>query len=195
MSGCEHTWKSFNNNDDPLTDGLSAGLYSPSNPAFVGMTKVGKLFRPSRIQVTGNVGAYVLDYTFEAYSTNENYYLVDNPNFRYHWVDARGNDFFMNSVAVNYANGPFSFPIGRAVINGRTVIGHTNGVGGLIYADEEGEQHVVGQYQILVCEAVPKYKCGEYRWIDGIDLKLESTRLRFLEVIGKLWTGVDTLNY
>ena len=125
------------------------------------MTKVGRFWRPSRIQTLSPVGAFVLDELKEKFASNFSYYLVDNPRNKYYWVDAVGNEFIKNSVAVSQDSGPFRFPIGKVVINGKTIIGLTDGVGGLIHPDENGDQHVVGQYQVLACDSLPKFKCGE----------------------------------
>lgn len=122
---------------------------------------VGRFWRPSRIQTKSPVGAYFLDNLYEDFAKNYSYYLVDNPKYKYYWVDAVGNEFIKNSVAVSQDSGPFRFPIGKAVINGKTIIGLTDGVGGLIFPNENGNQHVVVQYQILACDPVPKNKCGE----------------------------------
>ncbi|KAL7012783.1 hypothetical protein ACKWTF_015046 [Chironomus riparius] len=160
-SGCKHTWKFFNNSAEPAQDGLNAGLFEANNPAYVGMTMVGRFWRPSRIQTVSPVGAYYLDDLEEEHCRNHSYYLVDNPKYKYYWVDVVGNEYIKNSVAVSQDSGPFRFPIGKAILNGKTIIGLTDGVGGLIYPDKNGDQHVVVQYQVLACDPVPKYKCAQ----------------------------------
>ena len=160
-SGCKHTWKFFNNSADPAKDGLNAGEFEPNNPAYVGMTMVGRFWRPSRIQTVSPVGAYYLDALEEDFGRSRNYYLVDNPKYKYYWVDVVGNEYIKNSVAVSQDSGPFRFPIGKAILNGKTIIGLTDGVGGLIYPNDNGNQHVVAQYQMLACDPVPKNKCGK----------------------------------
>jgi len=147
---------------------------------------VGRFWRPSRIQTKSPVGAYYLDNLYEDFAKNYSYYLVDNPKYKYYWVDAVDNEFIKNSVAVSQDTGPFRFPIGKAVINGKTIIGLTDGVGGLIFPNENGNQHVVVQYQILACDPVPKNKCGEleFEFIEILSYFISLIVCKFSEFSG-----------
>ncbi|KAG5667179.1 hypothetical protein PVAND_015174 [Polypedilum vanderplanki] len=113
---CVNNWQPYKNDDAPTKNGISAGSHYCDDLAFVGMGKYFELNWPGRIQTTSPSGFYFPKGGIEAYMTNGSYYLVDNSNYSYYWVNYEGN-FPSNAVFVKQDVGKFLFGIARLKIN------------------------------------------------------------------------------
>ncbi|KAG5667260.1 hypothetical protein PVAND_015248 [Polypedilum vanderplanki] len=159
-TGCINNWQPYKNDDAPTKNGISAGEHDCNNTAFVGKAKPTILYYPGRIQVTPNAGFYTTEKFKNVYMTNGSYYLVDNPNYTYKWIEYDGENNPDNTVYVRSDIGTIAIPVVRSKIDGKTEIGRSSYPTGIFSNEKKGEEYF-SNYELLVCDPVPKYQCAQ----------------------------------
>ncbi|KAG5667230.1 hypothetical protein PVAND_015221 [Polypedilum vanderplanki] len=207
-TGCINNWQSYNNDDEPTKNGITAGEIDCNNTAFVGKAKDLGVFYPGKIQIFPQSGIYFIS-NKEVFRSNDSYYLVNNPNYTYYWIPANGKNPPDNTVYVRNDIGPWKFGIGRVKVNGHIKIG--NIVHPLLVATNAEEIHTLyNDYEILVCDPWPKYKCTQ-QWkklnanisVDGFSVDSTSFIGRGTRKcingcdygLGKIQSGSNGVNY
>jgi hypothetical protein len=117
---------------------------------------------PGRIQTVDPVGYYSANANKPLHLTNGSFYLVDNPNYTYRWVDFDGASVPGNAVPIRNDVGPMMFLVTRVKVNGHMQIGKFTFPLAAI-PDDGGRDSYYQNYEILVCDPWPKYQCGEFR--------------------------------
>lgn len=159
---CANKWLPYTGDTRPARQGVNAGIFDDKdNFAYVGRVKIGSAFRAGRLQVEDRKGLYLVSGGVGAFTDANITYLYNNASYTYRWVNAAGNANLPNAVLTEDKNVALRFPIARTLINGRTYIGNLGGVGGAVVADSEGKVHVMSNYEVLICEPKPHFKCGE----------------------------------
>jgi hypothetical protein len=158
-----HEWKAFNNDDAPTKDGIAAGLYDVDNMAYVGKGDVGTIIG-ARIQVSEpENGAYLMKSGKSYRQKNGAFYLVDNPNYHYYWVDSRAGTAHPNAIVVKTAeSSTVSSYIGRLQVDGKTNVGRASAVIGMVFVGSNGMAQVGKSYQVLVCDPKPVNPCSKF---------------------------------
>jgi hypothetical protein len=118
---------------------------------------------PGRIQTVGQAGYYGANANKPLILNNGSFYLVDNPKYTYRWVDSDGS-VPSNAVPIRNDIGPMTLLIARVKINGHMRIGKFAYPVGVI-SDDNGIDVYYDNFEILVCDPVPKYQCGEFKAI------------------------------
>jgi hypothetical protein len=132
--------------------------------AYVGKGSDGSLMTPVRIQVSQpEVGAHLSKSGSPYHQTSGAFYLVDNPNYYYYWIDSSPEIIQSNAVFVN-AKGPntYSRYIGRMQVDGQTHVSVVAPFIGFNFFDSDNVERVAKSYQILVCDPKPVNPCSEY---------------------------------
>jgi len=162
VTGCVHDWKKLDGNNDPEKDGISAGFYDTNNKAFVGKVQ-NDFFKPGRIQKTQpNSGGYSIFGGVSYYSKNDAYYLVNNPNYHYYWVDSFGPNAVKNAVQVRTRPETLNYySVGRLQIDGQMTVGPMTLPIGYFYTKANGLERFVTSYQVLACDPVPANPCKQ----------------------------------
>jgi hypothetical protein len=159
-----HEWREYRNDDEPVRNGVSAGLWDVDNEAYVGKVYDGDIWRAARIQTnnpgSGTYGSMNGNYAF--FPTG-GYYLFNNPNYHYYWVDTFiYPQTLKNAVKVPMSiNGTFVLNVGRAQVNGQVNVNRANSFG-FPYTPEGGVEAYVKNYQTLVCDPRPANKCSKF---------------------------------
>ncbi|KAG5673077.1 hypothetical protein PVAND_003152 [Polypedilum vanderplanki] len=195
-SGCVNNWLPYNNDNAPMKNGISAGLYGCDNQAYVGKGKTLDIFFPGRIQTTSPSGLYVNKQAKDFLMTNGSYYLANNLNYTYDWIVFDGS-IPSNAVFVRNDVGSFFMLIARLKINGKMKIGWV-APPLAAFADENGNNQFYSDYEILVCDPWPKYQCTQqWRKFDVNSGQLnDSFSIDGSNYIGRiLYKGINTCNY
>jgi hypothetical protein len=127
----------------------------------VGKGQIGALSYPGRIQTVGETGFSVSIGGAEVYIQNGSYYLADNPNYTYYWVNYAGHT-PANSVFARSTLIPYPLAAGKAKINGHMEIGFVSD------PVMELTGVLVRNFEVLVCDPWPKYQCGKFVIIFGV---------------------------
>ncbi|KAG5667178.1 hypothetical protein PVAND_015173 [Polypedilum vanderplanki] len=207
IPSCVHNWQLYKNDDAPKFNGISASEHDCDVSSYVGKGKNYQLYSPGRIQTTSPSGFYFSKGGIEAYMTNGSYYLVDNLNYSYYWINYDGN-FPSNAVLVTQDVGKFLFGIARLRINGHMQVGmFLSPVAG--FSGTDGLLNYYN-YEVLVCDPWPKYKCTQ-QWkeinanilVDGFSVDSTSFIGRGIRKcingcdygLGKIQSGSNGVNY
>ncbi|KAG5667241.1 hypothetical protein PVAND_015231 [Polypedilum vanderplanki] len=159
-TGCMNNWQQYNKDDAPVKNGIEAGEYDCNNKIYVGKVKNLGIYRPARIQIYPPSVTFIASTTKLVSKTNESYYLIDNPNYTYYWIPFDGTKYPSNAVYVRNDVVSWKCPIGRVKINGHMKLG--NVVNPIIIAlNDDGIPNKFSDYEILVCDPWPKYKCTQ----------------------------------
>jgi hypothetical protein len=159
-----HEWREYNNDDEPARKGISAGLWDVDNQAYVGKIFDGVVFSAARIQInnpgSGTYGSLGRKY---AHFPKGGYYLVNNPNYHYYWVDTFLFPWDLkNAVKIPVTSTSISaLIVARIQINGQVFINRANPLG-FPYTPEGGMLTYVKNYQTLVCDPRPANKCSKF---------------------------------
>jgi hypothetical protein len=159
-----HEWKSYNNDDAPVTDGVAAGLYDVDNMAYVGKGFNDIIDRVARIQVTEpGKGLYMSKSGLPFFQQSGGFYLYNNPNYDYHWVDAT-SEFMPSNIVRIKIGGPQSLDCyaGRLQVDGQTQVSLVAHTMGMFFFDGNTEK-VSLNYQVLACTPKPAYQCSKFR--------------------------------
>ncbi|KAG5667235.1 hypothetical protein PVAND_015225 [Polypedilum vanderplanki] len=207
-NGCIHNWQPYNNDDAPSKNGIAAGEYDCGNTAYIGKGKDHGLFVPGRIQTISPIGFYATSGNRPIYLTNGSYYLVDNPNYTYYWKPFE-TDLLKNTVYVRNDVGSFTMAILRTKVKGKVLVGKFL-YPMAIFADEYGNDSYFDDYEVLVCDPWPKYKCAQ-QWkklnanisVDGFSVDSTSFIGRGTRKcingcdygLGKIQSGSNGVNY
>ncbi|KAG5667240.1 hypothetical protein PVAND_015230 [Polypedilum vanderplanki] len=207
-NGCIHKWQLYNNDDSLTKTGISAGEYDCGNTAYIGKAKNNGVFIPGRIQTISPTGFYSANANKPVYLTNGSYYLVDNPNYTYTWIQYN-KIIPSNLVYVRNDIGAFAIPIAKIKINGKIKIGKFLYPTAAI-ADENGNDFYYEDFKVLVCDPWPKYKCAQ-QWkklnanisVDGFNVDSTSFIGRGTRKcingcdygLGKIQSGSNGVNY
>jgi hypothetical protein len=139
-------------------------LYDVNNTAYVGKYFEGFVWRIARVQVSQpNRGIYLIKNGKLVNFPSGGYYLADNPNNHYYWIDLPEIiSTATNAVTVKQNEQyPTISRVGRVQIDGQLQIGTANELG-LANADEKGDLRYARSYQILVCDPRPANQCSEF---------------------------------
>ncbi|KAG5668897.1 hypothetical protein PVAND_016815 [Polypedilum vanderplanki] len=160
-NGCINNWQPYNLNDAPITNGISAGEFDCGNVAYVGYSTQSGLNTPGRVQVIDPKGVYTIVKKKEILINDSSIrYLVDNPNYTYSWVKYDGsNSAPSNAVFVRSPVGQFSAAVARVSQNGHTKLGSFVSQRGYFPSNDGNTDEYYGNFEILVCDPWPKYKC------------------------------------
>lgn len=126
--------------------------------AYIGKGNAG-IMRPGRIQVVDDAGLYILNGGKQTLLKNETFYLADNDNYTYDWKQFDGT-YFLNQVTVTPDRGAMYFPVARVQVNGHWQIVTESG-GRAMVPNSHGGFDFYSNYEVLVCDTIPKYQCGE----------------------------------
>lgn len=129
--------------------------------AYVGKGNVG-IVRPGRIQVVDDAGLYILNGGKQTLLKNESFYLADNDNYTYYWTQKVDGTLLPNSVLVLPDKGALFWTIARVQINGHWQITYEIG-GRAVFPNSQGGIDFYEDYELLVCDTIPKYQCGELK--------------------------------
>jgi hypothetical protein len=115
---------------------------------------------PGRIQTTSKAGFYASMQRTEVY-INSSFYLANNPNYTYYWVNFDGS--IPNNVVFARSNvGAFALPITRVKENGHVKIGILiYPTGNFVNKDKTNDENLEN-FELLVCDPWPKYRCGGF---------------------------------
>lgn len=141
----------------PAKNGVAAGEYDCNNTAYIGKYKPRDVVYAGRIQIVNKTGFYYPSSSDVGYAANGSYYLVDNPNYTYRWINFEGGKMPDNMVLARNDIGPIATPYARSKISGHTEIGWVSIP--IAIFPEAGDLYT--EYELLVCDPVPKYQCCE----------------------------------
>ncbi|KAG5672141.1 hypothetical protein PVAND_002295 [Polypedilum vanderplanki] len=159
VPSCDNKWLPYNNDNAPAQNGISAGLFDCENPAYVGKRETLGIVLPGRIQTTSPSSFYTISAGKESFMSNGSFYLADNPNYSYYWVPCSG-EIPSNVVLINQPVGLLSMGISRVKVNGKMLIERFL----LPVSQSPGTDGMLTSYydfEILVCDPWPKYKCAQ----------------------------------
>jgi hypothetical protein len=141
------------------------GLFDVDNMIYVGKVYDGFNNKPAAVQVSQpGAGIYITKSGAPLFIESGGYFLVNNPNYTYYWVDSSINDNIpSNSVNVKLG-GPDSFTlnVGRLQQNGQIYTGLTGPGYGLFYSAPNIAEHLAYNYQVLVCDPKPSNPCSKF---------------------------------
>jgi hypothetical protein len=170
-----HEWRQYNNDDEPARKGVSAGLWDVDNQAYVGKIFDGDIWRAARIQVENpGRGIYASSGGNYAYFQTGGYYLVNNPNYHYYWVDTYLYPWSLtNAVKVPLAqNSTFVLNVARLQVNGQVQVNRANSFG-FPYTPVGGVETFVKNYQTLVCDPRPANKCSKFQSTNSLTISIK----------------------
>lgn len=131
---------------------------------YVGKYDFTDFWSIGRIQISQpNTGIYAFINEKVVYRTG-GYYLKNNPNYNYHWIDVSAEEIYYvpNSVTSKLTNqGAVLILIGRVQINGQVQIGSASD-SGLIIPNKNNEMAYAKNFQILVCDPKPANPCSKF---------------------------------
>jgi hypothetical protein len=133
--------------------------------AYVGKGPNGLIMRIGRVQVYQPGRGVHLGLAGRPFFLNKGgFYLVDNPNYNYYWVDSAPMVFHSNAVAVKIGGGSkLSDTVARIQIDGKTDIGINTQVKGAFFFDGNGNEFVASNFQVLVCDPKPVNPCSKFQ--------------------------------
>ncbi|KAG5667234.1 hypothetical protein PVAND_015224 [Polypedilum vanderplanki] len=212
-SGCVHKWQPYNYDDAPARNGIAAGQYDCGNIAYVGKGAASPWTKPGRLQIVDKKGIFI-DHRKSNFFINDStvHYLVDNPNYTYYWVNYdRSGMPPQNAVSVKSSE-LVNFPIAviRAKIDGHMDVGMFITPLGYFRTNDENGDEMRYDFEILVCDPWPKYKCAQ-QWkklnanisVDGFSVDSTSFIGRGTRKcingcdhgLGKIQSGSNGVNY
>jgi hypothetical protein len=133
--------------------------------AYVGKGYNGVFKTAARIQVTEPGRGTYLNLAGKSYFQKTGaYYLYDNPNYHYYWVDSFVDKIFPNAVGIK-AGGANSISgyIGRLQVDGQTHVTIAAPFLGLFLIGSDDVQRYAKSYQVLVCDPKPVNSCSKFQ--------------------------------
>ncbi|KAG5672871.1 hypothetical protein PVAND_002959 [Polypedilum vanderplanki] len=156
---CGNKFNRYKLDNEPADYGVSAGQYASGKEAYIGLSTYADLaYQINQLQL--NPPGVVLFNTAGPASfsndTNRIWYLVNDKNHEYTWVDSKNAEIPSFAIKVGEDRSGFPLLIGRVVRpNGFVSVGVVVPfAGNMFYADENGlSQSTTTGYQVLVCKS------------------------------------------
>jgi hypothetical protein len=161
FTGHSTTWKSFNQSQDAIADGLSAGKDAEGNDVYIGRGTVDGWLTPGKLVLkdsgTEKAGVHVELGLEDNLITSDFEYYAKNQNCNYSWVPSDYGWAVAN--AVETITRDLLYYVGRAFQHGSVQVGKVFLYKGMFYAFN-GTGHEAKPYEVLICER-KKLNCGQ----------------------------------
>lgn len=132
---------------------------------YVGKVNDGYHNKAAAVQVSQpGAGIYTTKSGAPFFVESGGYFLVNNPNYTYYWIDSFYKDPVPSNVVEARIAGPNSFLcfVGRVQVNGQIFMGIAAQGYGLTASAPNISQSLVYNYQVLVCDPKPSNPCSKF---------------------------------